>query len=132
MISVVEAHSKRLSPQEWGRDEEGAPSKPGEVGEVIHNPKYWGLLDMMLMTSGLLSILFSRVKQCPCHPAPSLLVAELRLVYNYSLKNPFHCPLMGCVAPWLATGGWVPFVRRLQQSRQLGLLSKLVGLLDLD
>ena len=38
---------------------------------------------------------------------------------------------MGYVAPWLATGGWVPFVRRLQQSRELELLSKLVGLPDL-
>ena len=132
MLSGVGARVKQLSPQEQGRDEEGVPSKPREVGEVIHNPNVWGLLDMMLMTSELLSILFSRVKQCPCHPASTLLVAELRLMYNCSLKSPFHCPLIGCVVPWLATGGWIPFVRRLQQSRELELLSKLVGLPDLD
>lgn len=127
----VEARSKRLSPQEKEHDEEYARSTPIVVGEEIHNPRCWGLLHMMPMTSELLSILFSRVKQCPCHPASKLSSAELRFVYGGSLKAPFHCPLMDCVAPWLATGSWIPSVRSLQQSRERELLSKLVGLFGL-
>ena len=34
--------SKRASPQEQQREEEEAPTRPREVGEVIHNPKFLG------------------------------------------------------------------------------------------
>ena len=109
-----------------------APTDPKEAGAVINNPRFWANVDMLLMASEVLAVMFSNVKQCPCHPSAEMLDADLRHLYaDRSLKTGrFICPLMGCCGPWLATGGWRLFLQRVRQSREIELLGKCSVLLE--
>ena len=40
----------------------GQPSAPKEAGAIIHNPLFWSYVDLLLMGSEVLAVMFSRVQ----------------------------------------------------------------------
>ena len=77
-----EAAEEERQKHDHGESAEDAPTAPEEAGNVIHNPRFWMYVDMLLMVSEVLAVMFSHVKQCPCHPSAQMLETDLRYVYT--------------------------------------------------
>ena len=64
--AVKAAEEAEREKQPFGRGDasaaDGQPSAPKEAGAVIHNPLFWSYVDVCLMASEVLAVMFSKVK----------------------------------------------------------------------